>query len=107
MTTLNEDLTRMYRTMRMVCQSPVEVVNGFVYVDFGHLEAITLEPVLDQSGKHWVICVTKWDASGGVDDELELGVVREEYVPGVVRLFLEEQERRDQEVADALPNLEE
>lgn len=103
MATLNEDLERIAATLRKTTGQEVEIVDKSVYVNFGHhLEAIVVDPVFDQFGKHWHAEVLRWDQSGGVESEMYLGSVREAYLPGLLNTFLEEQKRQDDELEKML-----
>lgn len=104
MATLKEDYARVASTMRHIQAHDVQVVDG-VYVNFGYREALVLDSVLDQNGKRWTVTAVAWDRTGGVDSDLEIAVVREEYLPSVVRAFLDEQARRERELDEALASM--
>jgi len=88
----NRRLDLLKAELEKVCgKTEVEVVdNSAVYVNFDHATAIVIEPSeTDMVG----LTVMVWDRSHGVEQEHELGCVRDAYAPAVVREFLEEQQR--------------
>jgi hypothetical protein len=91
-------LIKLQDAVRAACPGEdVEIVDAVaVYVNFAHATAVTLEP---SSNGMWInITVTEWDRSGGVVSDEGLGSVREDFAPLIVKTFLEEQRRHEEEL---------
>ena len=77
MSTLSQDLDWGLRIVRS-CQpaEDVEIVDGSIYINIGHREAISIDPVITPEGRVWQAEALAWDRTGGVSGERELGAAQ-------------------------------
>jgi hypothetical protein len=100
MVTVIEHLERMATKVRAITDHDIQVsAKDGIYVNYGYNDALVIETHIDiAQGLVWTLTAYSWDRTGGVADEYELGWVHEDFVAGVAKLFLDEQDRRADEL---------
>lgn len=71
---------------RQVPDEDMEIVDGSIYVNYGHRKALVITKNLEPSGSMptWVVEDYEWDRTGGVAGEVFLGEVLEVFIAPVV-----------------------